>query len=124
MKEPEFAYRIVHHLNHAVDGLDARTAHKLHEARELALARATGVTGRLALAGAGSVSADGVLAGLRSWAAVCLLTIAVAGLAYWNDQQRIAEIEELDTALLADDLPINAYLDNGFEEWLKHSSRP
>jgi hypothetical protein len=31
----------------------------------------------------------------------------------------VAEAVELDTQLLADELPIDAYLDKGFEAWLK-----
>ena len=30
-----------------------------------------------------------------------------------------AEVEQLDAELLTDDLPIDAYLDRGFEAWLK-----
>jgi hypothetical protein len=32
--------------------------------------------------------------------------------------EKAAENEEIDSALLADDLPINAYLDKGFQAWL------
>jgi len=35
--------------------------------------------------------------------------------------QQIDEIEELDSALLSDDLPIDAYLDSGFVAWLRDS---
>ena len=41
-----------------------------------------------------------------------------------EDFERAAELEEIDSALLADDLPINAYLDKGFQAWLsEHSSQ-
>ena len=36
--------------------------------------------------------------------------------------QRAAEVEELDAQLLTDDLPIDAYLDRGFDAWLKKVS--
>jgi hypothetical protein len=35
---------------------------------------------------------------------------------------RGAEVEEIDALLLADDLPLDAYLDKGFEAWLKKRS--
>ena len=31
----------------------------------------------------------------------------------------IAELAEIDSQLLTDDLPIDAYLDRGFQNWLK-----
>ncbi|MGH8724065.1 MAG: DUF3619 family protein, partial [Burkholderiales bacterium] len=37
----------------------------------------------------------------------------------WQQNQRAAELEEIDSLLLADDLPIDAYLDRGFQSWLK-----
>jgi hypothetical protein len=43
----------------------------------------------------------------------------VAGIYTWQQNQRLAEIEEIDAELLTDDLPIDAYLDRGFEAWLK-----
>ena len=39
-----------------------------------------------------------------------------------EQEQRAADVEELDAQLLADDLPIDAYLDRGFETWLKKVS--
>ena len=51
--------------------------------------------------------------------------LLVAGLiAIYSAQQaqRAADIEELDALLLTDDLPIDAYLDRGFETWLKNAS--
>jgi hypothetical protein len=50
---------------------------------------------------------------------LAMLISAVAGLQYWQQNQRIAEIEEIDAQLLTDDLPIDAYLDRGFQNWLK-----
>jgi hypothetical protein len=37
----------------------------------------------------------------------------------WEQSQRAAELEEIDAQLLTDDLPIDAYLDRGFQSWLK-----
>ena len=47
------------------------------------------------------------------------LTTGVLGTYYWSELQQIEENEEIDSALLADDLPINAYLDHGFHTWLE-----
>jgi hypothetical protein len=65
--------------------------------------------------------------GSSGWAGFALrvlvplaLLIAFAGALYtWQQNQRAAEIEEVDALLLTDDLPIDAYLDRGFQNWLK-----
>jgi ABC-type tungstate transport system substrate-binding protein len=50
------------------------------------------------------------------------LLLALATVQYWQQDRRIAEIEEIDAQLLTDDLPIDAYLDRGFQNWLKKRS--
>jgi hypothetical protein len=44
------------------------------------------------------------------------------GTYYWNHFEQAAENEEVDSALLSDDLPPAAYLDKGFQAWLERSS--
>lgn len=51
------------------------------------------------------------------------LMIALAGVAYWPKSNGTGEFWEIDVGLLTDELPINAYLDKGFDSWLKRSSR-
>ena len=51
-----------------------------------------------------------------------MLVAAAAGVYTWQQNQRIAELEEIDSQLLTDDLPIDAYLDRGFQNWLKKRS--
>ena len=49
-----------------------------------------------------------------------LLGLAGTGAVYWQNLTRQAnELAEIDAGLLSDDLPINAYLDNGLDSWLK-----
>ena len=40
---------------------------------------------------------------------------------YWHSHQYVTEIGDVDSALLADELPPEAFLDNDFFEWLKDS---
>lgn len=52
------------------------------------------------------------------------LAALVAGLfaiAYVEDQQRTAELADIDAAMLSDDLPLNAYLDHGFDAYLSRA---
>jgi hypothetical protein len=84
-----------------------------------ALARVPARAGAdVALAGPalGRLGTPGVL---RVVAPLVILAIACAAVLSWQQRQRAAEIEELDAQLLASDLPIDAYLDQGFAAWLK-----
>ena len=50
--------------------------------------------------------------------------IVAAGFGYqqWQAYQQLNDIEETDAAILSSDLPIDAYLDRGFQNWLKRAS--
>jgi hypothetical protein len=71
--------------------------------------------------------ADNVLGRFGGWTTGALYVVlslalvagAAAGINSWQLSQRIAEVEEIDSQLLTDDLPIDAYLDRGFQNWLK-----
>ena len=119
-EEIRFANKIRQALNEG-SRLDARVAGRLHEARERALlARtpefawsASGATG--ALAGFGGFS-------LRVLLPAALLVAGLLAIYSWQEEQRAADVEELDALLLTSELPIDAYLDRGFEAWLKKVS--
>lgn len=122
-EEAQFANRIRHALNQGMR-LDAPSAERLRAARERALA-ACRPERRPALAWADNVL--GRLGGLGGLSLRVLLPIAVLALAIaatyaWQQDQRLAQIEEIDSMLLTDELPIDAYLDRRFEAWLKKRS--
>ena len=116
--EREFAYKVRHHLNQGTDQLDRKTVDRLFAARQNALAHQAVAGARLSLAGAGHVAADLIFPKARALIAMVGLAVGVAGVSTWNELEKAAENEEIDSALLADDLPINAYLDKGFQAWL------
>lgn len=101
------------------------TLYRLQQARAAAMA---GVAASPAMAGqlaaAGVHGAPGGRPDYRTgpvrWLAVALV---VAGLAFgyqqWHAVQQVREFEEIDLHLLASDLPIDAYLDRGFQNWLR-----
>jgi len=62
-------------------------------------------------------------AGLRSALTAMLVLAVFAAGDYFNRQHTLAQRSEVETALLADDLPIDAYLDQGFRAWLQNESR-
>ena len=104
--------------------MDTATEERLRAAREQALARQ-----RLAPTPA-LAWADNILGRFEGWGGLSLrvilpltlLIIGVASLYVWEQNQRIAETEDIDAQLLTDDLPIDAYLDRGFQNWLNKRS--
>lgn len=119
MNELHFAHRIRQLLNQGT-GLDAPTAERLRAARERALERRkVQSTAGAALAGSagGNLGIGGL--SLRVFAAVFALAVAFAATYTWHLKQRAAEVEELDALVLSSELPIDAYLDQGFQAWLK-----
>jgi hypothetical protein len=121
--EQQFGLKIRHKLNLGNSALSATTADRLFQARQRALARHTATVGEWSLAGLGrhffSLGED-------YWrpvaAAAALIAFLICG-DYITSVQRAADLEEVDSALLADDLPINAYLDRGFDTWLNSSGQ-
>jgi hypothetical protein len=96
-------------------------AQALARARETALERQRP---ELAPALAWADNAVGNVGGWSGLALRVLLPLALllgsgAALYTWQQNQRAAELEEIDSLLLTDDLPIDAYLDRGFQNWLK-----
>jgi len=120
MNEMQFGNRIRHLLNSAPP-LPADKAARLAAARAQALERQRPEPAP-ALAWA-----DNVVGTLGGWMGVSLrvvvpalaLLVSVAAIYTWQQNQRVAEVEELDALLLTDDLPSDAYLDRGFQNWLK-----
>ena len=120
MNEQLFASKICQVLDRATH-VEPSIAERLRAARERAL-EARRLERAPALAWA-----DNVLGGfsgqsglwLRLVLPALLVVASVFGIYTWQQTQRLAEIEEIDAELLTDDLPIDAYLDRGFEAWLK-----
>jgi hypothetical protein len=65
---------------------------------------------------------SGFLASGRLWVGIALIVAAGFGVQQWQAYQQLNDIEETDAAILSSDLPIDAYLDRGFQNWLKHAS--
>jgi hypothetical protein len=120
MNEQLFASKICQVLDRATH-VDPSIAERLRAARERAL-DVRRLERAPALAWADNVL--GSLGGpsglwLRLVLPALLVVVSVTGIYTWQQNQRLAEIEEIDAELLTDDLPIDAYLDRGFEAWLK-----
>jgi len=124
MNERETAGKIIGYLDRSAAELRAGTLYKLQRARVAALARlAEPETAReLAVAGAGGgFGTRRAFADLRIWLGILLLVGGVVSYQYWQSAQQARDIEETDAAILSSELPIEAYLDRGFQAWLKRS---
>jgi len=123
--ELQFADRVRQTLNQGPQ-LDGRILTRLRLARETALRRQRIAVSEspLVLAGA-APSTPANQSGqffAQAWRFALPLLLALAGLFAthaWQQNQLVSDIADIDARLLTDDLPLDAYLDTGFEAWLK-----
>jgi hypothetical protein len=125
MNEQQTAYRIRQLLNRGLD-LDAGKLARLKAAREQALARQRVESPVFVLASWADnlISRFGGTASIvpRMLLPTAVLILGLIAINQWRESQVAAEIEEIDAAVLTGDLPLDAYLDKGFDAWLKRSS--
>jgi hypothetical protein len=128
--QEEFARKITAYLDRGTAELRAGTVYKLSQARARALAELSGqpvraTESRLAYGLVGGEARAG--GGLRRgvWLGLGILVIAAAAFGYqqWGLYQQTWEMEELDLQILTSDLPIDAYVDRGFQTWLTSYQR-
>lgn len=120
--EQQLGYKVRQMLDQGVDRLDPGTRAKLQAARQHALIHQKTTVVGLSMAGVSHFTSEVLLPRARTLIAITALASGVVGTYYWNNFQQAAENEEIDSALLSDELPINAYLDHGFSAWLEHPS--
>jgi len=136
--QDEFAKKLTAYLDAGTAELKAGTAYKLQLARAQALgrldpqhARSIGLSPAMAGAGASmSRGSSGGGRGLRPrvilWLGILLIVAGSLGYQQWQvyqqAYQQASDLAETDAAILSSDLPIDAYLDRGFQNWLKHDT--
>lgn len=124
MNEQQFGNRIRHLLNQGLE-LDPGTRKRLRAVREQALERQRAEPVALAR------WADNVFGSFDGWRGVstrvllpiAVLVLAVSSIYTWQEKRRVAELVEIDSQLLTDDLPVDAYFDRNFQAWLKTQGR-
>lgn len=127
-KELDLAYKLRHALDQSASDLPTKTVERLASARNIALSRKKQesavhvVAAQAAFAGrsAGSSSPKRF-----AWIGRMGLVIPLAALVFglmgiyeFEQRQQIIEAAAIDAEVLTDDLPISAYLDNGFGAFL------
>jgi len=122
-QELQFARQVRLRLNRGLHELPAETNERLRAARERALGCQRVAVRQSALSSVGNflhshfdrLHVDQLLAAL-------VLALGIGFAAYWHADQSVTEMEEIDSALLADELPVGALTDKGFDAWLKNPS--
>jgi hypothetical protein len=122
MNEERYASRVRQALNHGLKDIPSASARRLEAARHLALSRQRQQVPVLALAGNHGRRHFHFMSDnrrLRQVLAVLALLFGMWISFYLDSVNYISAIEEVDSALLSDDLPPEAFLDNDFFKWLK-----
>lgn len=126
MNEHRLGYRVRQYLDQDLT-LDAEMLARLKAARERATSRQRVAEPSTAFAWAveltGSLRYDSGLVFSRILLPAVILLTGVAAIYTWHQAQTVQELVEIDARVLASDLPIDAYLDQGFDVWLKRSSQ-
>ena len=124
-EQDELGRRIAGLLDDSADGVGPAQRERLRAARKLALdrhheSRTRSLVPSLAT-GIGNITERPIF-GIQYLIPMAALILGLAGVAYMH-YTPTNDIADIDAGLLTDDLPINAYLDQGFDSWLKRSGR-
>jgi hypothetical protein len=132
MNEAEFAYRIRQALDEGASQVDYTVSLRLEKARNAALDRSSASAAApvwvpaLQLAGAGGRSTERNGSALASWifrfgmaAPLVALALGIVGIKQWQSDNLVAEVADLDFAVLLDDTPIDTYAHSGFGVYLR-----
>lgn len=127
-KEINFAYRVRHALNENLDQLPPATSKRLAAARQLALSRKKPDAGRrvvLARLASAQGNDGGFFSRPLSWLGrmsvalpAVIVFVGLVGMYQLEKKQLIVDLAEIDAMVLSDELPLNAYLDSGFNAYL------
>jgi hypothetical protein len=125
-QQDELAQRIVKLLDESADNIGPAQRQRLSAARQAALARhRPAPVAAWAPVWAGTISrfTEQRAFGVRYVIPIAALVLGLASVVYVQSNGTSSDIADIDAGLLTDELPISAYLDKGFDSWLKRSPR-
>ena len=126
-QELNFAYKLRHALNESIEDLPTSVTEKLASSRKIAVSRkkkeapvAFLVPSRLLAGHAGTFSNTHLSWLSRMGLAIPMIVLALGltTIYQFEQERRINDTAEIDVAVLADDLPLSAYVDHGFNAYL------
>ena len=131
--EQQFARQICRVLDLGTRSIEPVVTERLRAARERALQRQLVPARDFSIVGSNGATSAGAAAlkfgwlgsggrTLRTLLPILALLLGVSLAYYWNGFAQESVNEEIDSALLAGDLPPSAYLDRGFQAWLEKYS--
>jgi hypothetical protein len=118
--QARFAHRVSARLTERAEGVPPDVSERLRFARENALARARAQREPIAAAAPRRRLSFWWLR-VASFAPLVMLLLGLGLIDELHDRSEVAAAAEIDVALLADDLPPDAYRDAGFVEFLRTS---
>ena len=121
MSEPEIGRKIAQMLDHGLDDMKQGTLNRLQAARRASLDNYYLAEATVSVGQGTSAHGHDRHYRARKLLSVIALLFVIAGITYWQTLQPGDENEDIDIMLLVDDLPVNAYLDDEFDEWLNGS---
>lgn len=117
MNENNLGRRAKASLDFALESLDRQCLDRLVQARHAALASYSAPLRREASVLVGGGRMYGERSHTRHWLSLMALLLGLAGAYYWLDHD--SADDDVDAILLADDLPLQAYVDHQFDKWLE-----
>lgn len=118
-REMDLARRIVEQLDRGLQEIDPQTLARLESARQTAVERM-----RPAPVPVLTWASDGAawprLLARRSLLPILGMILTVWAMVSWQQQERSENPVEIDAKLLSSELPIDALLDKGLDQWLQH----
>jgi hypothetical protein len=122
--EEDLARRIAGRLDEGLADIRQGTLYQLQVARQAALDRYRDEPASVFANATAALTRSGYIRflGARYLLPFVACFVMVSGTWYWNERVLVPDsLAEIDSLLLADDLPPHAYLDKGFDSWLKRS---
>jgi hypothetical protein len=128
----DFAYKVRRAMTESAENIPEPTLERLAKARELALSRQKQGNSVAALAFGGVLAgSNGTSFSQKSWIKrlafslpLIVLAVGLYGIFEYEQQQQINDLAEIDAAVLVDELPPDAYVDNGFNAYLNKDNKP
>jgi hypothetical protein len=122
MNEQDFGRAIAKKLNAGLADMPAEQVSKLNQGRNRAMAAYREPISILGLATVGGPSANskfGWLVKPMILLPVAIIAIAIVSANIWQDELQNDQNDGIDAAILSQELPIQAFLDNDMETWIK-----